>query len=211
MKNASRQIRFPDPRLADAEGLIAVGGDWGTDILLQGYRQGVFPWPIDEIDKIPWFSPDPRAVLFFDELHTPRSLARFLKRHPYRVSWGEAFPAVLRACEKQKRPGQRGSWITPELRAGYEQLFSEGHAWSCEVWEEEKLVGGIYGVLIDGRICSGESMFHKRDNASKLALIEAVSRLRELGLKWMDIQVMTPHLKALGAREIPRAEFLGML
>jgi leucyl/phenylalanyl-tRNA--protein transferase len=122
-------------------------------------------------------------------------------------TWGQAFSQVLQGCAQQPRPGQNGTWITEPLHAGYAELFKQGYAWSVEVWEGTDLIGGIYGVLID-RFCSGESMFHLRPDASKLALLHATSELRARGCEWMDIQMLTPHMEHLGAREIPREQFL---
>ncbi len=219
MPNALRHIKFPSPESADEDGIVAIGGDYGTDALCEAYRNGIFPWPLTFRDPrtgksrpapLTWFSPDPRAVLFFDEVHVPRSLERFRRKCAWRFSRNESFEAVMRECAKQPRPEQDGTWITEELLRGYTRLFREGKAWSVEVWEGPTLVGGIYGVFIEG-IASGESMFHLRDNASKLALLQAVKELEKEGVRFLDIQVMTPHMERLGAREIPRKEFLALI
>jgi leucyl/phenylalanyl-tRNA--protein transferase len=213
MPNALRHITFPSPLLADADGLVAVGGEYEPSFLVSAYRQGIFPWPMSDgempIEDMPalWFSPDPRAILDFKNLHLSDSLRRFQKKCRWRFSRNEAFAQVLDECALQPRPGQTGTWIIPALKSGMLALFHQGNAWSVEVWEGANLVGGIYGVLFPG-FCSGESMFHKKSNASKLALIYAVESLKKEGHDWMDIQVMTTHLKALGAEEISRADFL---
>ncbi len=204
-------LEFPDPNLADEDGILAVGGDLHPDSLLLAYRQGIFPWPVGR--ELAWFSPDPRAILPFDEIHLPRSLKSFLKKHPYRLSVNEAFPQVIAHCAKVKRnpiTSGTGTWISPALRRAYEEFHSLGHAHSVEVWEGPELVGGIYGVLVGGAF-AGESMFHLKPNTSKLALLHLVDWLKEKGLTWMDIQVMTPHMERLGARGIPRKKFLKLL
>jgi leucyl/phenylalanyl-tRNA--protein transferase len=210
-------VIFPDPRSADEDGIVAIGGDFSTEILLAAYRQGIFPWPMTLRDRqgeerwapLTWFSPDPRAVLFFDELHVPRSLERSQRRAQWTYSWNKAFDQVILECAQQHRPGQKGTWITEELKDGYEELFRQGHAWSVEVWDGAVLVGGIYGVLIEG-YCSGESMFHRQTDASKASIVQAVQELKKRGCNWMDIQMLTPHMERLGAREIARDEFLGL-
>jgi leucyl/phenylalanyl-tRNA--protein transferase len=215
------RIRFPDPRITSRDGLLAIGGDLEPETLVEAYRQGVFPWPMAEDEgqrvfgeslpfeeRLLWFSPLKRAVLVFSELHLPRSLARFLKRHGYRLSVDEAFPWVIDACAEAPRPGQDGTWITPEMRDAYVRLHELGYAHSVEVWDPTGLlVGGIYGMEVEGRF-SGESMFHRVPNASKLALLHLMECLKGRGILWMDIQMLTPHLKALGAREISREEYL---
>jgi leucyl/phenylalanyl-tRNA--protein transferase len=209
---------FPDPRSADEDGIVALGGDFRPEFLLAAYRQGIFPWPMgdDEEDagnnagrRIPltWFSPDPRAMLEFSKLHIPKRLERERKSHGWTYTWGQAFEQVLRECALQPRPGQNGTWITEPLLQGYLELHRQGHAWSVEVWAGTELVGGIYGVLIE-QFCSGESMFHRRSDASKCALIHAVGELKARGCQWLDIQMLTPHMQKLGAVELPREEFL---
>lgn len=193
---------------------MAFGGDLHPESLRLAYRQGIFPWPMETPGGKPlpltWFSPNPRAILDFSELHIPRSLERARKRCTWRFTQNQAFEAVIRACARTPRPGQKGTWINSEMLQAYVRFHHEGCAHSVEVWEGETLVGGIYGVDVDGAF-AGESMFHLQPNASKLALLHLVDLLRQCGREWMDIQMMTPHLESLGAREISRDEFLEKL
>lgn len=201
--------RFPDPRSANSDGIVAVGGDLHPDSLLLAYRQGIFPWPVQGYPLL-WFCPAERAVLRFAELHIPRSLAREHRRTRCRFTIDRAFGQVIRTCAATPRPGQAGTWITPAIRTAYLRLHRMGIAHSVEVWEDEHLVGGVYGVAIDG-VFAAESMFYVRPNASKLALLHLVDHLRSRGLEWMDVQVMTPHMARLGARPITRDAFLHLL
>ena len=202
-------IRFPDPRGAGDDGLVAVGGNLRPETLLAAYRQGIFPWPIEGW-PLTWFSPKRRAVLLFDELHLPRSLARERRRAKFQFTTDRNFRGVIESCARVYRPHERGTWITPEMVEAYCELHARGHAHSVEAWEGGRLVGGLYGVDAGGAF-AGESMFHTRPNASKLALLFLVDHLRARGLDWLDIQVMTPHMEALGAREIDRESFLEKL
>lgn len=202
-------LRFPDPRQADEDGVVAVGGDLHPKTLLAAYRQGIFPWPVEGLPML-WFSPAQRAVLRFDELHLPRSLRRAWNQHGWQLTVDRAFAAVIGACAKAPRPGQRGTWITAEVQRAYIRLHRMGIAHSVEVWDGETLVGGIYGVEVDG-VFAGESMFHRAPNASKVALLHLIEHVRRRGLDWLDIQVMTPHMERLGARNLPRDEFLALL
>jgi leucyl/phenylalanyl-tRNA--protein transferase len=205
-------LRFPDPCDTGPEGLLALGGDMHPDSLLLAYRQGIFPWHIDGAPALTWFSPIERGIIDFSELHVPRSLRKFAAKKPYRFSFDQAFEQVIDACQAAYRPGQPGTWITPELREAYVEFHRLGHAHSIEAWDvaSGELVGGLYGVYLDG-VFAGESMFFKAPNASKLALLHLIERLRREGIDWMDIQVQTPHMQALGARLIPRDEFLSRL
>jgi leucyl/phenylalanyl-tRNA---protein transferase len=200
-------IDFPDPVHDD---IVMLGGRLNTDNLLAAYRRGIFPWPADGWPLI-WFCPSVRAILEFKNLHVPRRLARLQRRTPLRSTIDRDFKAVITHCAKASRAGEVGTWITPQMFRAYCELHRLGHAHSVEVWDEEgNLVGGLYGVAIDGSF-SGESMFYLRPNASKLALLHLIEHLRARGLDWMDIQVMTPHMAALGASEISREEFLAKL
>ena len=179
---------------------------------MQAYRQGIFPWPHEGYPLL-WFSPDPRAILNFDSLHIARSLAR-IRRRMLREGWtvtvDRAFPEVIALCSRVPRPGQSGTWITPQIKEAYVQLHRLGHAHSVEAWREGILLGGIYAVDAGGAFAA-ESMFYLESNASKLALLGLVDYLKERGLEWLDIQMLTPHLQSLGACEIPRAVFLNKL
>jgi leucyl/phenylalanyl-tRNA--protein transferase len=204
-------IRFPDPRHASPEGLVAIGGNLRTSTLLEAYRRGIFPWPIEGY-PLTWFSPPERALLFFDELHVPRSLARERRRTTLRFTIDADFASVIRACAQAARPGEEGTWINDAMIDAYCELHRRGHAHSVEAWDDEDgaLVGGIYGVDADGAF-AGESMFYTRPNASKLALLHLVEHLSARGLEWMDVQVMSPHMERLGARNVTRDEFLERL
>ena len=202
-------IRFPDPRQAGDDGLLAVGGDLRPETLLAAYRAGIFPWPIEGW-PLTWFSPKERAVLLFDELHVPRRLARERRRTPLRFTIDQDFRGVIEACARARRPEGPGTWITAAMIRGYCELHRRGHAHSVEAWEGDTLAGGLYGVDADGAF-SGESMFYRRANTSKLALLFLVEHLRGRGLGWLDVQQLTPHMRALGAREVGRETFLGML
>jgi leucyl/phenylalanyl-tRNA--protein transferase len=203
------QPRFPDP-LGLAPGQyaaspVAVGGELSPAFLLAAYRLGLFPWTVSPVT---WWSPDPRGMLEFDRLHVSRSLRRTLRRNTFRVTVDRAFPEVVAACAVEHRKG--GTWITPEFMAGYTELHRLGHAHSVECWLEDRLVGGIYGVQI-GAVFSGESMFHRVDDASKAALFHLVQRLRHAGFAFLDVQMVTEATRRLGAEEVPRETFLRRL
>ena len=200
---------FPDPCSANPEGVVAIGGDLHPESLLLAYRQGIFPWPVEGLPLL-WFSPAERGVLEFAHLHVARSLARARKRTALRFTIDAAFAAVIRACADTPRPAQNGTWITPQIVAAYTRLHRMGIAHSVEAWNGARLVGGIYGVDVDGAFAA-ESMFYHEPYASKLALLYLVDHLRRHGLDWLDIQVLTPHLARLGARPLPRDEFLEKL
>jgi leucyl/phenylalanyl-tRNA--protein transferase len=201
--------RLPDPvlrpELADELGLVAVGGDLRPQRLLDAYRHGVFPW-YDEGDPICWWSPDPRAVFELDGLHVPRRLRRTLRTGRFRCSVNEDFAGVIRGCAD--RPD--GTWVTEDMVAAYETLHRLGHAHSVEAWSEGRLAGGLYGVAIGG-FFAGESMFTRVRDASKVALVDTVERLRERGFTLFDTQMLTPHTARLGAVEISRVDYLARL
>lgn len=199
---------FPDPRHAPHD-IVAIGDDLRPGTLMEAYRRGIFPWPTEEI-PLPWFSPKRRAILRFDEIHVSRSLGRARSMKTFRFTIDGDFRGVIRGCAEAPRPGQEGTWIFPEIVEAYERLHELGHAHSAEAWDGEELVGGIYGIDMGGAF-GGESMFYRRPNASKLALLHLADHLASRGLQWMDIQVMTPHMDAMGAVEIPRAKFLDLL
>jgi len=199
---------FPPVECAVKGGLLAVGGDLSPERLLAAYREGIFPW-YSEGEPLLWWSPDPRFVLFPEELRVSRSMRQFLKKQPFRITFDNAFRGVIAACRKP-RPGQDDTWITQAMQEAYIALHDLGYAHSVEVWQEESLVGGLYGVSI-GRTFFGESMFSTRTNASKAALITLVSDRADLDFNLIDCQVETPHLGSLGARFIPRREFRTLL
>jgi leucyl/phenylalanyl-tRNA--protein transferase len=198
---------FPDPRtaLAEPNGLLAFGGDLSPLRLLTAYANGIFPW-YNENEPILWWSPDPRCVFDTDALRPNRSLRRTLRGKAWSVTVNRAFPQVMHACAAP-RPGQYGTWISPAMIDAYAALHELGCAHSVEVWEEERLVGGIYGVSI-GRLFCGESMFSAQSGGSKLALCALAALLRDWGFPLIDAQVSNPHLLGLGAEEVSRATFL---
>ncbi len=181
-----------------------------VDNLRAAYRAGIFPWPGGSDEPIPWCSPDPRAVLIFSELTPGRTLAKAMKRGGFMCTIDRAFAQVIAACAEAPRPGQQGTWISPAVVAAYTKLHRAGVAHSIEVWRDEVLIGGLYGVDAGGVFC-GESMFHHEDNASKLAVVFLAKHLQARGLGWMDIQQITPHMTRLGAREVPRITYLAQL
>ncbi len=205
----AREIAFPDPALAEPDGLLAVGGDLSPERLLSAYAAGIFPW-FSEGTPILWWSPDPRLVLFAGELHVSASLRRTVRRGRFRVTSDAAFGRVIRRCADRERPGQDGTWITGGMVDAYERLHRLGFAHSFEAWEGDALAGGLYGVSL-GAAFFGESMFADRPDASKVAFVRAVEFLSRWGVDLVDCQVKTAHLERFGAREIPRKEFLERL
>jgi leucyl/phenylalanyl-tRNA--protein transferase len=207
-------IDFPDPRLSrNEEGVICVSEPefLNPENLLHAYRQGIFPWMIEEYPFVPWFCPPRRAILEFDDLHVPRSLRKAREKSDFTLTIDRAFREVIYACAVTRRNGQQGTWITEDVYESYNELHRLGHAHSVEVWDaKNKLVGGLYGVDAGGVFC-GESMFHRVSNASKIALLYLIEHLKARGATWLDIQVMTPHFELLGAKEIKRGEFLDKL
>jgi leucyl/phenylalanyl-tRNA--protein transferase len=196
-------LRFPPADAADESGLVAVGGDLSPERLLLAYDSGIFPWYEEGLPPL-WWSPDPRTVLDAARLHVSRSLARTLRRAPFRLTWDRAFGDVIRACAE--RPGH-GTWIIPEMVEAYERLHALGHAHSVEAWRGDELAGGLYGVHRGG-LFAAESMFHRATDASKVALVAAVRSLFRAGIEVFDVQMTTPHLASLGAEEWPRARYL---
>ena len=205
-----RKIVFPPIEEATEDGLVAIGGDLETDTLITAYRQGIFPWPVSIELPLAWFSPDPRGVIFTDEIHVPKSFEKFLKKSPFRVTFNQKIRDVILECARVPRKNQPGTWITPDIISGYEKLFKENLAYCVEVWKDEELVGGLYGVCM-GEFFSGESMFMKEDNASKVALWSILQLLKSRGIRFLDTQMVTPVVEAFGGKYIERDEFLDML
>jgi leucyl/phenylalanyl-tRNA--protein transferase len=188
---------------------VGVGADLAPATLVGAYRLGVFPWPHDTIDAVPWFCPPRRGVLPLDRVHVSRSLARTFRRSGLETTLDEAFDAVVAGC-REPRAGETGTWISDDLARAYGDLHRLGHAHSVEVWDGGELVGGIYGVLVGGVFC-GESMFRRARDASKVALVDLAARLIEARAGLLEIQHATPHLRSLGAIDIPRPVYLGLL
>jgi leucyl/phenylalanyl-tRNA--protein transferase len=193
----------------NARDIVCFGGRLTTENLKNAYRKGIFPWSIEGL-PLPWFCPERRAILEFSELHVPKSLQKIQKKNSFTFTIDRAFREVIRMCGKIKREHEEGTWITEDFIESYTELHADGEAHSVEAWEAGELVGGLYGVDAGG-VFAGESMFHLRPNASKLALLFLIEHLRQRGAKWLDAQVMTPHLGMLGAKEISRGEFLRKL
>ncbi len=201
-----RQLSFPDPQSADADGLVAVGGDLSAPRLGLAYRSGLFPWTAEPIT---WWSPDPRGIMELDGLHVSRSLAKVLRRGEFQVTLDQAFAEVMAGCAAPG-PGRQSTWITPQFVEAYSALHRQGWAHSLECWQGTRLAGGIYGVAVGG-LFAGESMFHCVANASKVALVSLVEHLQRCGFALFDIQMLTPITRQLGGIEIPRREYLRRL
>lgn len=231
---------FPDPAVESIDGIVAMGDQLNVSTLFEAYSFGIFPWPHPDLPTL-WYSPDPRGVLDFSDLHVGRSLRKFLKDAPFEVTFNTCFLDVMKRCSEVPRPGQEGTWINAGLLRSYEEFHKAGYAHSIEVWSRpvdedsadngrgdggdrkegtaplsdqgtapKKLVGGLYGVYIAG-VFSGESMFFSESNASKFALLSTIEMLKNHGLTWMDIQMVTPITEALGGKYISRQEFLNRL
>lgn len=205
----NEQPVFPDPREAESDGLLAVGGDLSPRRVLTAYALGIFPWPIPAA-PLAWFSPPQRMLLDPGAVHISRSLRRTLRHGGHRVTLDERFGEVIEACARARRPGQRGTWITAGMIDAFSALHALGFAHSVEVWREERLVGGLYGVSLGAMFC-GESMFHVERDASKIAFVTLARQLAAWDFEFFDCQLHTPHLASLGAREVPQAAFLERL
>ncbi|WP_406845156.1 leucyl/phenylalanyl-tRNA--protein transferase [Flavobacterium soyae] len=202
-------LYFPPVSEADEEGILAVGGDLSPERLKLAYNNGIFPW-FNEGESILWWAPDPRMVLFLDELIVSKSMRNILNRNIFTVTFNTSFKDVILNCQKILRDGQDGTWISDEMIEAYCELHKEGIAKSVEVWQDEVLVGGLYGIDL-GHVFCGESMFSKVSNASKVGFIYLVNHLKKENYKLLDCQVYNPHLDSLGCREIDRDEFMSIL
>ncbi len=202
-----RSRYFPPAEQGDRDGLLMIGGRMTAERLLDAYRHGIFPWPFTEDpDRVAWWSPDPRAVIELDGFHIPRRLERTVRSGRFETSVNRAFAQVIEGCATEGRRAH-ATWITPALAEAYRGLHQRGWAHSVEVWREGQLVGGVYGVAAGG-LFSGESMFHRERDASKVALVRLVEQLRSRGYLLFDIQQLTPHTAQFGAHEIPRRDYL---
>ena len=202
----SQKLVFPSPHLASHQGLLAVGGDLSIERLLLAYRRGIFPW-YSEGEPILWWSPDPRLVLYPDELKVSRSLNKVINRGIFKVTMDRAFEEVISECARVRLETQEGTWIVDDMVSAYCRLHAAGYAHSVEAWQGERLAGGLYGVSL-GRCFFGESMFTRVSNASKVALVVLVKHLKTLGFALIDCQIATTHLKRFGAKEISRVRYL---
>jgi len=209
MYQLTSELYFPPVSFASPEGILAYGGDLSKERLLLAYQSGIFPW-FEEDQPILWWSPDPRMVLFPDELIVSKSMRNILNRNSFKITFNQNFREVISNCRQIKRNGQIGTWITREMVDAYCDLNVSGIAKSVEVWQNEQLVGGLYGIDL-GHVFCGESMFSKVSNASKVAFIALAGYLKENNYKLLDCQVYNEHLESLGGREIPRTDFLTTL
>lgn len=203
-----KNLVFPPVHLAEPDGLLAIGGDLSPERLLLAYRSGIFPWY--EESPVLWWCPDPRFVLFPGELKISKSIRPLLNRDEFTFTINQAFNQVINECKVTERPGQEGTWITNEVEKAYNKLHQLGHAHSAEVWNNNELVGGLYGIRI-GKVFFGESMFSKLSNASRFAFIKYVQQLQKEGVELIDCQVHTEYLESMGARMIDRKDFIQLL
>ena len=205
-------LRFPPIDTAQEDGMLAIGGDLETPSLLMAYSQGIFPWPISEEYPLVWFSPDPRGVLYYNNFHVSKSFKKTLKRDDYKITFNQAFDEVMKECANHSnRKNQDSTWITNEMLDSFSKLHKQKNAYSVEVWSDKKeLIGGLYGVII-GHYITGESMFYRQTDASKLALYYLMEHLNTKGISWIDTQMVTPVIENLGGIEISRDEFIKML
>ncbi|WP_299114664.1 leucyl/phenylalanyl-tRNA--protein transferase [uncultured Winogradskyella sp.] len=203
----TQKIEFPDLSEATSEGLLAVGGDLSSERLLHAYKNGIFPW-FDTDEPILWWSPDPRFVIFPEELKVSKSMKQILKGNKFKITVNKNFEAVIENCATAKREGQMGTWITDDMVNAYVLLYKLGYAKSVEVWKNNELVGGLYGVDLGNKVFCGESMFAKESNASKVGFITFV---QNSDYKLIDCQLHTKHLESLGGKHIPRQDFIKYL
>jgi len=204
----NHQLIFPPVKLADPDGLLAYGGDLSSERLLLAYREGIFPWYSEP--PILWWSPDPRFVLFPEKIKISASMKQVFKKNLFTITFDKDFAGVIAGCKETFRPGQPGTWITPQVEAAYIKLHKEGYAHSVECWYNGELAGGFYGLQL-GKCFFGESMFARVSNASKAAFITYVQRAQKEGIEIIDCQVYTEHLASLGAEYISRKEFITII
>jgi leucyl/phenylalanyl-tRNA---protein transferase len=205
----TKELFFPPISQTTPQGILAAGGDLSPERLLLAYQNGIFPW-YEDSDPILWWCPEQRMVLFFDELKISHSMRNIINQKTFYVTFNQSFKEVMINCQKAKREGQYGTWITDEMIDSYTELFEMKKAISVEVWQNKELVGGLYGVDL-GHVFCGESMFSLVSNASKMAFISLVKYLKERNYKLLDCQIYNDHLNSLGCREIPRTEFMTIL
>ena len=211
MSKGTSAYQFPNPNSADADGLLAIGGDLHAERLILAYQNGIFPW-YNPGEPILWWSPDPRMVLFPENLKVSKSMKKLFKKEAFQVTVNKDFFSVIDLCAKVPRQGQNGTWITTEMKDAYLKLHELGIAQSVEVWQDDKLVGGLYGIYLkEQKVFCGESMFTKVSNASKYGFIWWVKLLQQKGVELIDCQIYTKHLASLGAKEISREAFLSYL
>ncbi|MBA5792989.1 leucyl/phenylalanyl-tRNA--protein transferase [Flavobacterium sp. xlx-214] len=209
MYQLTKEHYFPQVETAHSSGIVAFGGDLSTERLLLAYKSGIFPW-FEDGEAITWFAPEERMVLFLNEVRISKSTRNILNRSIFKVTYNEAFHEVIKNCQEIKRSGQLGTWITDDMLEAYTKLHELGYAKSVEVWQDDELVGGLYGIDL-GHIFCGESMFSKVSNASKIAFIHLAEKLKTKNYQLIDCQVYNDYLAQLGCEEIPRDLFMQIL
>lgn len=192
------------------DGIIAIGGNLDIDTLTTAYHSGIFPWPINEDYPLTWFAPDPRGILKLKDFKVTKSLKKFLNKTNYQVRYNQDFQKIISMCSKVKRANESGTWIYDQIIQGYQLLFDHQLAYCIGVYEEKQLIGGLYGVCF-GELISGESMFHLKSNASKVALASLLEKLKDKKVPFIDTQMSTPIIKSFGGKDVPRSEFMTML
>lgn len=207
--SAPKRLNFPDPLKNPGDRPFIWSDGVSVELLLEAYAHGIFPWPGGE-GPIGWHSPDPRGVLFFKDFKIPKNFAKEIKKNSFRCTWCEDFSAVIQSCRTVKRAGDVGTWITEEMIEAYEELFQMGGAWSVEVWDGDKLVGGLYGTQLFG-VYGGESMFSSVTNASKYGLIFLRDHLSKMGIEWIDTQTLSPIIEQFGGLLIARTRFFELM
>ncbi len=205
----TEKIEFPPLHTADADGILALGGDLSSERLILAYNSGIFPWFNDD-EPVVWWSPPERFVIFPEKLNISKTMRQVLRKKIFKVTFDKNFPLIIKNCQQQNREGQEGTWITQDMQDAYNLLHKKGVAHSVEVWQDDQIVGGLYGLIIGGVFC-GESMFAHRSNASKAGFITLVKTLQNYGLALIDCQTYTQHLGSLGAEMIQRDEFVKIL
>jgi leucyl/phenylalanyl-tRNA--protein transferase len=209
MFHLGKDYIFPNPRNADEHGIVAYGGDLNPFRILEAYKLGIFPW-FESDQNLMWWSPDPRMILYTDKFKVSKSFKAFLKKINYKVTFNKDFKFVINSCANIKRINQKGTWITEGLIKSFIDLHKMGKAMSVEVWVDDEIVGGLYGLDLDDIFC-GESMFSKSSNASKIALYYLTNELKKNNYRFIDCQVPSEHLKSLGGEVISRSNFLDLL
>lgn len=209
MHKLNNELYFPPVETAHSSGILAFGGDLSVERLILAYKSGIFPW-FEDGEEITWFSPEWRMVLFLNQLRITKSTRNILNRNNFKITFNQAFKDVITNCQQIKRKDQLGTWITDEMLASYLKLHEMGYAKSVEVWQENELVGGLYGIDL-GHVFCGESMFSKVSNASKIAFIHLAEKLKKENYQVMDAQVYNEYLESLGCEEIPRDLFMQIL